>query len=103
MDTQIYVTRKSAYLGRIIIGDSQIRGKGLGGQIIASLLDYAFDVLGRNKVQLNVFDRNTSAIKCYEKVGFRINPDKKAERVVNEQTWIALNMCIDKEKWKRGT
>jgi RimJ/RimL family protein N-acetyltransferase len=98
---EIYLTKESAYLGRIIIGDPQMRGNGLGGQIVASLLDYAFDVLGQNKVQLNVFDWNTSAIKCYEKVGFLINPNKKAERVVNGQTWNALNMFIDKQKWKR--
>jgi RimJ/RimL family protein N-acetyltransferase len=98
---EIYLTKESAYLGRIIIGDPQIRGKGLGGQIVSSLLDYVFDVLEQNKVQLNVFDWNLGAIKCYEKLGFRINPDKKVERVVSGQTWIALNMTIDKQKWKR--
>ena len=98
---EIYLTKESAYLGRIIIGDQQIRGKGLGQQIVSSLLDYAFDVLEQNQAQLNVFDWNISAIKCYEKVGFRINPDKKAQRVVNGQTWIALNMTMDKHKWKR--
>jgi RimJ/RimL family protein N-acetyltransferase len=98
---EIYLTKESAYLGRILIGDPQARGKGLGQQIVSSLLDYAFDVLEQTTVQLNVFKWNTGAIRCYEKTGFCINPDKKAERVVNGQTWIALNMNIDKQKWKR--
>lgn len=98
---EIYLTNESVYLGRIIIGDPQTRGKGLGGQIVSSLLDYAFDVFERNEVQLNVFDWNLGAIKCYEKVGFCINPNTKAERIINGQTWIALNMTIDKQKWIR--
>lgn len=98
---EVYLTRESAYLGRIIIGDKRLRGMGLGQQIVSSLLDYTFDVLGQNKVQLNVFDWNTSAIKCYEKVGFRINPEKNAERIINGQNWVALNMTIDKQDLKR--
>ncbi len=98
---EVYLTQESAYLGRIIIGDQQLRGIGLGQQIVSSLLDYAFDVLGQNKVQLNVFEFNTSAIKCYEKVGFRINPNKNAERMINGQNWVALNMTIDKQDRKR--
>ena len=98
---EIYLTKESAYLGRIIIGDRQKRGKGSGQQIVCHLLKYAFEILEQTNVQLNVFDWNTVAIRCYEKVGFQINPDKKAERKVNGQTWIALNMTIDKQKWKR--
>ena len=98
---EIYLTGKSAYLGRILIGDQQLRGKGLGKQVVSSLLDYAFDVLKQTIVQLNVFEWNLGAIKCYKKAGFCINPDKKVERVVNGQTWIALHMAVNKKKWKR--
>jgi RimJ/RimL family protein N-acetyltransferase len=97
---EIYLTNRSAYLGRILIGDPQLRGKGLGQQIVSYLLHYAFENLEQTKVQLNVFDWNLEAIKCYEKVGFRINPEKKLRRIVNGQTWIALNMIIDKQNWK---
>ena len=98
---EIYLSQESAYLGRILIGDPQARGKGLGQQIVSCLLDYAFNVLEQTKVQLNVFEWNTGAIKCYEKTGFCINPDKKVERTVNGQIWIALNMTIDEQSWKR--
>jgi RimJ/RimL family protein N-acetyltransferase len=98
---EIYLTGQSAYLGRILIGDPQKRGKGLGQQVVSCLLHYAFDSLDQTTVQLNVFEWNTSAIKCYEKAGFHINPDKRAERIVNGQIWIALNMTIDRQDWKR--
>jgi len=97
---EIYLTSESAYLGKILIGDPNERGKGLGKQIVSSLLDHAFGVLAQNEVQLNVFDWNLAAIKCYEKAGFRFNPDKKLERMVNGQVWIALSMTINKQNWK---
>lgn len=99
---EIYLTEKSAYLGRIIIGEKQFRGKGIGQIIVNQLLNYAFNRLNQVRVELNVFDWNVSAIKCYEKVGFVVDQNKKAERKINEQTWTVLNMVIDKAKWKQG-
>lgn len=96
---EVYVTSQSAYLGRILIGDVQLRGKGLGLQLVSSLLVYCFEVLQQSNVALNVFDWNTGAIRCYEKAGFQINPDKKAERKVNGKTWVALNMTITRQTW----
>lgn len=98
---EIYLTEKSAYLGRILIGDKQLRGKGVGKVIVDELLNFAFKVLSQSEVQLNVFDWNTAAIKCYEKAGFVLDPDKKLEREVNGQTWIALNMRIDYSSWEK--
>jgi RimJ/RimL family protein N-acetyltransferase len=98
--SEIYLTDQSAYLGRILIGDKEQRGKGLGRQIVNLLLDFIFSNLDKTKVELNVFDWNIGAIKCYEKVGFVINPDKKNQRKIKNEIWTALNMSIDKSKWK---
>jgi RimJ/RimL family protein N-acetyltransferase len=98
---EIYLTWDCAYLGRILIGEQRLRGQGTGKQIVFLLLDYAFTELNRQKVQLNVFDWNIPAIKCYEKAGFDIIPGKTAQRIVNGQTWTVLSMAIDSEKWKR--
>lgn len=96
---EIYLSQQGAYLGRIIIGEKKFRGKGLGQQTVCELLKHAFFQLGQTKAALNVFDWNTAAINCYKKVGFVINPLKKAERVVNGKTWTVLNMVADKEKF----
>jgi len=98
--SEIYLTDQSAYLGRILIGDIEQRGKGLGQQIVNLLLDFIFSKLDKPKVELNVFDWNIGAIKCYEKVGFVINPDKKNERKIKNEIWTAINMSIDKFKWQ---
>jgi len=98
---EVYLTDEFVYLGRIIIGDKEQRGKGLGQQIVNLLLDFVFSTFHKTKVELNVFDWNVGAIKCYEKVGFVINPNKKIERQIKHEIWTAINMTIDKSRWQR--
>ena len=97
---EIYFSEQSAKLARILIGDPEQRGKGLGQRVMQLLLDRAFGRPEIEVVELNVFDFNTGAIKCYEKVGFVINPAKKLERQVKGETWTAINMTIDRVQWK---
>ena len=97
--SEIYLSENSAKIGRILIGSREHRGKGLGGQIVDLLLEYAFANFNVQLVDLNVFDWNTAAIKCYQKAGFTINPGKKLERKVKDKTWIAINMTIDKMRY----
>ncbi|MGH2649241.1 MAG: GNAT family N-acetyltransferase [Ginsengibacter sp.] len=93
---EIYLREKSAFLGRIIIGDKKFRGKGFGQVIVNQLIDFAFNTLNQPKIELNVFEWNTPAINCYKRVGFAFNPVKKSERKVNRKTWVVLNMLLKK-------
>ena len=99
---EIFLGEKSAWLGKILIGDKNLRGNGIGQKIVQRLLEYVFTDLQQSKAELNVFDWNVPAIKCYEKCGFVINPDKRFERKINGQTWIALNMIATKEEWQNN-
>lgn len=96
---ELFLKDNSFALARILIGDKNMRGKGLGKKVVEKLLEFGFKNFDKNTAELNVFDWNISAIKCYEKVGFEINPDMKFERKVNDKTWFAINMRIDKNKW----
>ena len=95
---EVYVLEETAKLARILIGDETQRGKGLGKEIVKALIEFTVNVLQKRKIELNVFDWNVGAIKCYEGVGFRINPNKRLERKVNEKTWIAVNMVLEIEE-----
>ena len=97
---EIFIKDNSFALARILIGDKKMRGKGLGKIIVDKLLEFGFNNFDKNTAELNVFDWNVSAIKCYEKVGFEVNPNLKFERKINDETWIAINMRIDKNKWQ---
>ena len=96
---EVHLTAEGTKLGRIIVGDTNMRGKGIGQTIVQYLLHVSFNELNREHTELNVFDWNTSAIKCYEKAGFTVNPNKRFERIVNGKTWTALNMVLDKQHW----
>ena len=53
--------------------------KHYGQEAIKRLIDYSFEQLGLDGLELNVYDFNQRGIKCYEKVGFVKNGVGKAE------------------------
>ena len=86
-------------LSRILISDNDARGKGLGKLIVHKMLKQLFNERNFKSADLNVFDWNKSAIRCYEQVGFTINPAVVKSQMNNGKPWIALNMVITKEDW----
>ena len=53
------------------LGDTSIRGKGIGSKIEYKTIEYVFNDLGLNKLTCEVFNFNESVIKMHEKFGFR--------------------------------
>jgi len=91
---EIHIREQSAFLCRIIIGNKETRGKGIGTQLINLLLAYINENIETSMVELNVADFNKSAIRCYEKAGFVINPGIKTVREYNGRTWTSLRMQL---------
>jgi len=54
----------------ILIGEPAAWDKGYGSEAARLILDYAFDKLNLNSVQLGVNAENKRAIRSYEKVGY---------------------------------
>lgn len=79
-------------IDKVIIGDKDLRGKGIGEELIRALVSYAREMMQKEEVELNVFDWNTSGIRCYEKVGFIMNPEKEKIFEFEGEEWTALNM-----------
>ncbi len=50
-----------------------------GQEAIIKIIDYAFNTLNLNEIELNVFNYNHRGIKCYEKVGFVIDGQGKTK------------------------
>ena len=67
--------------------------------MIILLVKFILENRKERYIELNVFDFNIGAIKCYEKVGFKMNPDKKLLREVDGETWTAVNMVLNLEEW----
>ena len=83
-------------IDKLLIGDKNQRGKGTGEKVMNQLVKYALEKLNASIIELNVFDWNTSAIRCYEKTGFKINEAKSATFNVGDKEWLALNMQVSK-------
>lgn len=54
----------------ICIGETQIKGKGVGKRASILLLDYAFNKLDLNRVYLYTEQENIAAQKLFERLGF---------------------------------
>jgi RimJ/RimL family protein N-acetyltransferase len=93
---ELYILENSAKIDRVLIGNPSMKGKGICVPLIHLLLDYGFNVLNQTLIELNVFDWNTAAIRCYEKAGLKINSDKTMDFEMNGKQWKAFNMSIDK-------
>jgi RimJ/RimL family protein N-acetyltransferase len=61
---------RSAEIG-IRIGEEGNRGQGFGQEALRLALDYCWDHLNLNRLQLIVFKHNARAIRAYAAVGFR--------------------------------
>lgn len=84
----------SATLGRILIGPRNYRDKGLGLELVRELMKFSFRQLEVHRLSLNVFSFNHSAIKCYQKAGFKIEGKLKDVRKIKNEYWSNLVMAI---------
>lgn len=55
----------------IVLGVKEYWGRGYGPDACRAMLRWAFDELNLQRVELEVFDYNPRAKRCYEKVGFK--------------------------------
>lgn len=95
---ELYYKADSILIGRILIGDPDSRGRGTGGAIIRALVRIARQDPQGRFIELNVFDWNAQAIRCYEREGFRLNPDLFYLRPIGGQTWRAVNMIYERRE-----
>ncbi|WP_286230122.1 GNAT family N-acetyltransferase [Neobacillus mesonae] len=91
---------KSARIGKVLIGDQSVRGKGIGQQMINGILSIAFDELHLHRVSLGVFDFNTSAITCYEKAGFIKEGLLRDSSKNIDEYWNQWEMSILENEWR---
>jgi RimJ/RimL family protein N-acetyltransferase len=89
-------------LSRILIGDVQLRNKGIGKRIVEEMLCKLFKEMNYTEADLNVFEWNRSAIECYQRVGFNIHPEITSFHSVNGEIWKAINMKITKDEWLKS-
>lgn len=76
--SRIFYKKKSGYINAVHT-NKKYRGKGYCQKNLKKLTDLANEKLGIEKFELEVEIDNIPAIKCYERVGFKIKKRIKGE------------------------
>lgn len=87
----------SGFLKYVVL-DSGLRGKGYGKQMLTLALKYAFEITGVDFVQINVFDVNDAARKCYAGIGFTERRMTENAFSFRGESWARHNLAIKKQE-----
>lgn len=81
---------RSAALG-IVIGEKGHWGKGYGTEAVRLMLRFAFHELGLHRVEIEAFEGNARALRCYEKAGFRSEGTRR-HAFYRDGRWIDVHV-----------
>ncbi|MFC9296623.1 GNAT family N-acetyltransferase [Streptomyces sp. NPDC057011] len=80
-------------LGRILIAP-EARGRGLGETLVSLAVSHAFGELRLPELGLGVWAHNTTAIRLYEKLGFRTEQVLEDVEKIDGVPWTAHQMRL---------
>nr|WP_025683177.1 GNAT family protein [Paenibacillus maysiensis] len=79
---------------RIAINEQENQGKGYGTEALVLMLDYGFGICNLHRIELNVYDFNERAIRCYEKIGFQREGVQRDALFYNHQYHDSILMSM---------
>jgi RimJ/RimL family protein N-acetyltransferase len=84
----------------IVIFNPAFWNKGYGTEAVQLILTYGFKTLNLHSIELEVFDNNPRAQRCYEKVGFQ-KMGRRRESVYSDGKYIdSLLLDITSTEWE---
>ena len=83
----------------IFIGEEDYRNNGYGTEAICLILDYGFNYLNLNSIQLTVFECNERAKACYTKCGFKPAGVRRKSIFLNGKFYDTIYMDILREEF----
>jgi N-acetylneuraminate synthase len=83
----------------IMLGERECRGKGIAREASELLLEYGFETLGLRRVSLSLFSDNASALRLYQRLGFRESPDR-GDCLKNGVRRATTFMHLDRDYWR---
>ena len=90
--------KRTATLG-IFIGDKDYRNKGYGTEAIRLILDYGFNYLNLNNINLDLLEFNERAFACYKKCGFKEYGRRRKSEFVDGKSYDRISMDILEEEF----
>lgn len=93
---------RSARISRVLVGNTNERGKGVCQGMINAILKLGFEDLELHRISLGVYDFNTAAIRCYEKCGFvSEGVQRDILRYRANEYWSLVEMSILEDEWRK--
>ena len=97
--TGIDYTLNSCYWA-FYLGDTSVRGGGIGAKVEITILKYVFNDLKLNKLRCEVFTSNHKVIRMHEKFGFRREAYYREHCRVNNKYEDVVGLAILKSEWE---
>ncbi|MEO6733093.1 MAG: GNAT family protein [Ferruginibacter sp.] len=91
---------RSARITRVLVGNTEERGKGCCQGMIKAALKIAFEELNLHRVSLGVYHNNAPATKCYEKTGFVTEGIHRDILWYKDTWWSMIEMSILQKEWR---
>lgn len=88
---------KNGHLSGIMIGESELRGKGYGVEALGLMVDHCFKDLGLNRLWAQVLEENDASRKVFEKCGFNVEGKLRQHTFKNGKfcNVLVLGICAD--------
>ncbi|WP_052702813.1 GNAT family N-acetyltransferase [Paenibacillus beijingensis] len=78
--SNIDTDKQMAEFGRLMIGNSKARGKGIGLESVTAICDFGFLEMGLKEIYLEVFEHNSASVNIYQKAGFGLTGTRASDR-----------------------
>lgn len=92
---------RTATLG-IFIGNRDYWSKGYGTEAIRLILDFAFNYMNLNNIDLALMEFNQRALKCYQKCGFKEIGRRRKCKFINGKYYDSILMDVLAEEFKES-
>jgi RimJ/RimL family protein N-acetyltransferase len=96
---QVDYKNRCASMG-IVIGRKEHLNQGYGKEAVALLMQFAFQSLNMNRLELDVYDFNERAYRCYVRCGFREEGRLRQKIYRDGQFRDVIKMAILKEEYE---
>ena len=79
----------------ILLGEKEIRGKGIGVDVVTTIMKYAFEELGLQRLDTTIIEYNSASIKLYiEKCGWKKEGVRRNWYFRKNKFWDKLIVCL---------
>lgn len=93
-----HIQDNTAEFGRLLIGETEFRGKGIAKEASRMVLEYGFFDVGLQAIYAKVFADNESPLRLYYSLGFKVG-----RRELDSKKREILFLLINKKEWQKST